>query len=734
MNLLKRSYLMYGGMLLILALSVGFSHSNPPQAPKKAAADAQKLPRIENQAEVTEVLLDLVARDRRDNLVRDLKDGEIEVYEDGVKQRITSFNVVEKSELKLEAPVGTGTPQARLSDAVKQLNLVTMVFERLDEDGRRLAQTGAQQFLNSELKNNVFAAVYVIDQRLMILQPFTNNREKLRAAIDKATGRSYSQFATDSAAIESAVQQSAAALATGDSATGSFGRNNSNSSGVGLAYAEAALADAAARSMAFADEMAQEQHSRASIFSLLSLIRGEQKLAGRKTILYFTESLAVTPIMDEYRKTIISEANRANVSIYAIDARGLVTSDQNKTASTMLSTATAQIRAQTQRSGGAVSRADVMAAEQAEGSIRANFQETLAALSQETGGKLIGNSNDLSVSMKRVSEDMRSYYELAYAPSNLKMDGKYREISVKVLRRGVTVQTRKGYYAVPYTETASPFVSSELPLLAALSSTPVPHEFDYRAAALHFDRDGEGVLGSLILEIPLSRLSFASVPKENKFKARFSLLVFLKTPEGKVLKKFSQDYDYQGELSKLEATKKTSILYMRNFVLPEGRYNLEAVVRDTESNRLSARKSVFVLPATRAGVRMSSLSVISRITKVETPDPLDKDPFLLKDSRLLPALGDPIQSVPNGSILFYFVAYPDRGRTDKVQLTLQFMQNGLAVSQAQIELPAADPKGRIPYLATIPSASLQPGDYEVRAIVSQGDSAAEEHAFLTLVK
>ncbi|HYK91370.1 MAG TPA: hypothetical protein VE398_21545, partial [Acidobacteriota bacterium] len=65
---------------------------------------------------------------------------------------------------------------------------------------------------------------------------------------------------------------------------------------------------------------------------------------------------------------------------------------------------------------------------------------------------------------------------------------------------------------------------------------------------------------------------------------------------------------------------------------------------------------------------------------------------------------------------------------------LQFLQSGLAVSQAQIDLPAADAQGRIPYLATIPAESLKPGDYEVRAVVSQGHSAAEEHAFLSLVK
>ncbi len=722
------------GMLLAIVL-VAYSQSNPSQTPRKSAVDARKVPKIESRAEVTEVLLDLVARDRHDNLVRDLKENEIEVYEDGVKQRITSFNVVEKAELKLEAPARTAvTPQTRQSDPLRQINLVTLVFERLDEDGRRLAQEGAQKFLNTESRNNLFAAVYVIDQRLMILQPFTNDRDKLRKAIDRATTLAYSQFVTDSSAIQSSLEQSSAALAAGNSATSSLGRGNSNSAGAVTDFIEASLADAAARSLEYADAMAREQHSRASVFSLLSLVRGQKNLGGRKTLLYFTQSLTLTPIMVDYLKTVISEANRANVSIYAIDARGLVTGDQNKAATTMLSTATAQIRQQMQRSGGAVSRADVMAGEQAEASIRANFQETLDVLSRETGGKLIGNSNDLGASMKRVSEDIQSYYELAYAPSNLKMDGKFREIAVKVLRRGVTVQTRKGYLAVPYAETALPLASSELPLLGALSSSPVPHEFEYRAAVLHFDRVKDGILGSLVLEIPLSQLSLRSVPAENRFKARFALLAFLKTPDGKVIKKYSQDYDYQGELPKLEPAKRSSIVFMRHFVLPAGRYNLDTVVHDAESNRISAKKSVFLLPASRVGVQMSSLSVINKITKASSEDPQDQDPFLLTDSRLVPGLGDSIRSEANSSIFFYFVAYPDRARTEKVQLTLQFLQNGLAVSQAQIDLPAADAQGRIPYLATVPSESLQPGDYEVRAVVSQGDSAAEEHAFLTLTK
>jgi len=145
------------------------------------------------------------------------------------------------------------------------------------------------------------------------------------------------------------------------------------------------------------------------------------------------------------------------------------------------------------------------------------------------------------------------------------------------------------------------------------------------------------------------------------------------------------------------------------------------------------RKSIFLIPAPGVGLQMSSLSVIQQINKVTSADSPDEDPFRLGESRLVPNLGNPIQMIADSSVFLYFVAYPDKRQTEKIQLILQFLQNGLAVSQAQIELPPPDPQGRIPYLAQIPANTLKPGDFEIRAIVAQGNSAVEEHAFLTLV-
>jgi Ca-activated chloride channel homolog len=49
----------------------------------------------------------------------------------------------------------------------------------------------------------------------------------------------------------------------------------------------------------------------------------------------------------------------------------------------------------------------------------------------------------------QVARDIRNQYTIEYTPSNEAMDGTYREIRVAVDRPGLSVRTRKGYWATP---------------------------------------------------------------------------------------------------------------------------------------------------------------------------------------------------------------------------------------------------------------------------------------------
>ena len=78
-----------------------------------------------------------------------------------------------------------------------------------------------------------------------------------------------------------------------------------------------------ASTLRFSDSIQRQQQGQSSLYPLLALVKTQGRLAGRKTVLYFAEGLVVPKNLEEVFQTAISEANRANVTVYAIDARGL---------------------------------------------------------------------------------------------------------------------------------------------------------------------------------------------------------------------------------------------------------------------------------------------------------------------------------------------------------------------------------------------------------------------------
>src|SRR5262245_35226430 len=128
-------------------IAVGVIFATYAQEPTKPSGQEQK-PRTSDQGPTVrigseEVLLDVVARDKKGRPVTDLKADQIEVYEDGVKQQINSFRKVEKTDLIEGAgasndPAGAaaGNTAGNAVDPLRQINLVTMVFERLNNEGR----------------------------------------------------------------------------------------------------------------------------------------------------------------------------------------------------------------------------------------------------------------------------------------------------------------------------------------------------------------------------------------------------------------------------------------------------------------------------------------------------------------------------------------------------------------------------------------------------------------------
>ncbi|MEO7790702.1 MAG: VWA domain-containing protein [Vicinamibacterales bacterium] len=151
----------------------------------------------------------------------------------------------------------------------------------------------------------------------------------------------------------------------------------------------------------------------------------------------------------QFLRDIINDANRTNTTFYPIDPRGLVALE----------------------TGGASALA--LDADQ---KLRRTHLESIRTLADGTDGIAVVNTNDLDQGLKRISDDLTSYYLLGYYSSNTKLDGGYRALKVKVTRPGVNVRARRGYRAASAAEVArartaaaAPAVDVGTPVQAALA-------------------------------------------------------------------------------------------------------------------------------------------------------------------------------------------------------------------------------------------------------------------------
>jgi VWFA-related protein len=714
--------LVRAGLLLVLAL--GASAAAQPPAEKPPAPPTFRV-------DTGVVMLDVVVRDKKGRLVRDLRPEEIQVFEDGARQEITAVRFVE---IGREPAAGApGAPAAPAVPDPKQISLVTLLFDQLGTEARVIARKAALDFLDADHRTDLWISVFTIDRRMRLLQQFTTDRDHVRAAVDRATGAAHagrSDLVAEAARVgregDAAAAQgdlAAAAVAAGGAGAGSAG------AAAGAAARDAAFAQIEQNTLDMTDRLERQLQGESSLFGLLALANQQQRLAGRKTILYFSEGLQVTSRLEQVFRSAVSEANRANVSIYSVDARGLNTANQLIGQQQRVERAQRAVQKQQMTRGGVpVTPDEVMAGETVEESLRVNSQGTLGDLAESTGGFLIANSNDMKSGMERVAGDIVGYYEVTYAPARVEADGKFRALSVKVARGGTTVQARKGYFAVPAGEGTVTF-PYELSLLSALRADPVPHDFDFRSSAFRFERVGDRQQYTVVMEVPLRSFSFNK--EGGNYKAHFSFMAVLRHPTQGVVQKFSQDSPVEVPSEKKEALTRGNAIFTRSFSLGPGRYTLETVALDEHTKKTSVRKAVLVVPKAPPPLGLSSLTIIKR-TEPVNPGALETgDALLIGATRIVPLLGEPTLAADEGLPLF-LVAYPAAGTTDKPELTLALLREGTLVARSSPELPAPDDKGRIAYIATIPSTGLSAGRYEVRAILRQGTLLTEETTFFNI--
>jgi VWFA-related protein len=670
----------------------------------------------------------VVVREKKGKLVKDLKQSDFTVIDNGEARPIKSFRVVEGTEAITSSGARTQL------DPLRQLRLITLVFQGGGQDEKKLSREAAMELIKGELAQNVYISVMAIDHRLQAIQTFTNDRELIKKGILRATA-SVNDYTNDTLAVRHNLEQELGPNQGGDQSD--TGRINSMAVGGSATSAPTnAGGQAMARLMLTILQNAQADEttdwSRGAVFPLLDLVKEQYLLPGRKTVLYFSGGFPISQSTEDPFKTIISLANRANVSFYAIDTHGLTTYSTAGNASGALKNAAGSSAMNVTTSTQGISTGQATAEDQVYNAGKADTQNTLERLATQTGGSLIANTNDFRAPIRKITEDVQSYYEITYDPQITKYDGAFRKVLVKTDEPNLIVQSRAGYFALPpnIVKGGEVLSSYEVPLLKALDETPLVKSFPFQSTAMHF-RTGAGSTCEVVVDIPVGGLTFEENKTAGFFEGKLAYVAVVKDSNGNVVKKLKQEVPMKVTPDKIQAYKAAShFIYNEGFNLPPGKYTLETAVMDMDGQKLSARKSVFDVPAPD-GLGISSVTLVRNV-KAKSAETKADDPMLTKDGVVMPTVAPILNKKEQPEIPFYLTVYPDKKSSDKPTLTMEFSKDGSPLGAAKPALDAPDSQGRIQYTARIPDGGFPPGNYAVRFVAQQGQEKADETVNFTI--
>jgi VWFA-related protein len=729
-----------------------------------------------------EVLLEVVVRDAHGKLITKVEPAQVAVYENGVRQEIRSFRLVQGSEVRAQdekqvtettsyETVPGSKPRPPLSP-LRTVNVVCLVLNDLTPDTRAYAFDAAKKFVNKELRADTFIGVFTLDSGgLRPVFPFSNNREHLLKAVELAASKQLAPLNQSTAAIVNALNLSTMAqpMGLGNLANQSNLNGlafNTDGSPVVIGASNFGVSDGASTQDPLGtrgDMGVATQAGLREIDALIKLVKQLSPLPFQKTVLLMGTGLTRPPDQMEYWRSLISSANTGGVTFFAVDVYGLAvcqdapmstsgSSNNDCSTGTTASAASVALLAKaaalsqlqstvarnaeqtSPRAGGGVNYAPTDTPQLMESMhqtdyarfavLSANTQEALRDLADSTGGFLIANTNNSEKLLARVMEDVDTHYELSYRPAIDQEDGHYRKIEVKLAWSDGRVQTRSGYFAVP--ESAdNPLTPADLAGLQALNTKPLPHAFDFQSKAFRFRSEDGSSQYSIAFEVPIANLTATPDAAQKKQRFHASLLALVKNDKGEVVERVSRDVPSEIPDTNVAALRSDYMTYEHAVNLAAGHYTIETAVVDQEGNRASTN-IVQIDNRDQPGLGISDIALVHIMQNMKRePDPTD--PFEVPGKRASPFVST---ALPAGADPFvYFVVYPAQNSGAVPGLRAQFLKDGQVLTTQKSALPSPDESGAIPMTIR---AIREPGDYEVRITIEQGTAAIERSLKYTI--
>ena len=419
----------FGTTALLVALTVGLSAQTP--APTSGAA-AQEKPTFKVQVDL--VTSDIIVRDEKGNFIPDLKKEEFEIYEDGIKQDISSMTVVTGGRVtNVLAPPPPPPPEGIILPPSKPKTDVSgrIFLFFVDDLHLQFHNTGRVRELfkkiSKELVHDGDMFGIVSSGPSSIAIDMTYDKSRLDEAIKKIAGnelkptdiingpsgaegpsevryRAHVAFSTVNDLLNnlnSVTNRRKALIYVSDG----YDFNPFQDARLGLMDPNSPFAQ-----NEFARNQNQANAGDGSSPQTDPFAQQQKQ----------SETFADADLARELGE-LTRQANRSNVTMYTIDPRGLV----------------------------GMGDIDEQVDPQQWNEYVRKSQDSLRVIAEETGGIAVVNQNDFSKALKRIDAETSDYYVLGYYSKNPDATKRRRQVEVKISRKGANPWFRKEYVLKP---------------------------------------------------------------------------------------------------------------------------------------------------------------------------------------------------------------------------------------------------------------------------------------------
>lgn len=593
--------------LLLQFGAPSFAQQAQPQPPPDAQAQ-EKPPGSSIRVTSELVLANVVVRDKKGILIRDLKEEDFTLFEDGKKQLISTFDFENVDELETAGSAettvtGEATETAGPAGVLKKSDAPVMNardrrvivlyfdFSAMEPDQIDRCVESAKKYINGQMRPADIVALVSLSTNMRVDLDFTDDKTKILSVLSAYSSGSGEGFAMgDTGSAEGAAETS-----------GSFTPDDTDYNTFSADW---------------------------KLLALQSTMQALGKIQQKKSLIYFSNGISQTGTDNQSAlRAATAAAVKNNVSIYPVDVRGLQAFPPGGEAQS------ASLHGQSAYNGAAVLN-DL--------SGNAASQETLSTLAADTGGKAFFDTNDFSGVFTQVQRDSSAYYVLGFTSTNPLKDGHYRRLKVQVNRADVKLEFRPGYYSgrdYQHLNRADREAQLEDELAAELPQTDVP----LYAGTAYFRQDESHYYLAVSLVVPGSQIPFVS--EKDKDSATIDIIGEARL-DGKGRVPVGQLRDtVKLAVDSTQQVRRKNVQYNTGFVLAPGNYHLKFIVRENQTGRMGSFETDVQVPDLRkVPLRMSSV-VLSSLRAPVTNAPQKK-------GAANPLIQDQTQLVPNVTHVF----------------------------------------------------------------------------------